>query len=94
MPEAPFGDLGPPPYIGRFGEASFQICACCGFEYGYDDDAGASGRARSFAAYLEEFLARGCKWFSPRERPEGWSLEAQLREAGLPDRGAGQDPEG
>lgn len=84
MPGPPFGDLGPPPYIGRFGLATFECCGCCGFEYGFDDDPGASARASSFGEYLAEFVASGCHWFSQKERPEGWSLSAQLREAGLP----------
>ena len=83
LPPAPFGDLGDPPYIGRFGHASFGCCDCCGFEYGYDDDPGASGRACSFRQYREEFVAAGCRWFYPDRRPDGWSQDEQLRAAGI-----------
>lgn len=83
MPPAPFGDLGKPPYIGRFGYASFGCCDCCGFEYGYDDDPGASGRACSFKQYRAEFVARDMAWFRPDRKPVGWSLDDQLRAAGI-----------
>ena len=29
------------------------------------------------------FIADGCRWFYPDERPAGWSLDEQLRAAGL-----------
>lgn len=83
LPLPPFGDLGDPPYVGRFGYASFECCACCGFEFGYDDDAEASGRASSFRSYLEEFVNRGMHWFRADLRPDNWSLEQQLRRAGI-----------
>lgn len=89
LPEPPFGDLGAPPYVGRFGYASFECCACCGFEFGYDDDAGASGQACSFADYLARFVAQGCRWFCPDQRPAAWSLTEQLRAAGIPGHGPG-----
>jgi hypothetical protein len=72
-----------PPYHDRYGFASFDCCACCGFEFGFDDDPGASATASSFADYLADWIARGCIWFTPSRRPEGWSLEEQLRRAGI-----------
>lgn len=83
LPPPPFGDLGAPPYIGRFGGATFECCDCCGFEFGYDDDPAASGRACSFRQYRSEFVAGGCQWFRPDERPVAWSLPEQLRAAGI-----------
>lgn len=84
LPEPPFGDLGQPPYIGRFGEASFECCECCGFEFGYDCDPAASGRHGTFRDYLVKWVEHGSHWFRPNQRPENWSLEQQLAEAGLP----------
>lgn len=84
LPEPPFGDLGQPPYIGRFGEASFQCCECCGFEFGYDCDPAASGRRGSFRDYLRQWTEAGEQWFRPLRRPENWSLQEQLAAAGLP----------
>jgi hypothetical protein len=48
---------------------SFEICPCCGCEYGHDD----------CEQRLAQWVASGCQWFEPKERPENWSLDAQLR---------------
>lgn len=53
------------------------------FEYGFDDDPGASGAATSFGDYLADWLACGGSWFSPARQPEGWRLDEQLRRAGI-----------
>jgi hypothetical protein len=84
LPEPPFGDLGQPPYIGRFGSASFQCCDCCGFEFGYDCEPAACGREVTFREYLLDWVKRGSHWFRPNQCPESWSLENQLAAAGLP----------
>lgn len=47
---------------------SFEICDCCGCEYGYSDN----------EQFFNAWVAGGCNWFSPRKRPPGWSLDAQL----------------
>jgi hypothetical protein len=83
MPQPLPSDLGNPPYIGRYGMASFQCCDCCGFEFGFDDDASASGRETSFEEHLRRFVQSGMPWFRPDCRPEGWDLEIQLRQAGI-----------
>jgi hypothetical protein len=48
---------------------SFEICLCCGCEYGYDDNVG----------HYERWVAKGCPWFCSKGRPLSWSLEDQLR---------------
>jgi len=75
-------------------------CPCCGyhglqepaygFEFGYDDDPGASGRACSFGQYRAERVSQQMVWFRSDRRPGGWSLAQQLRAAGIPQ-DAGQD---
>jgi len=79
----PWLDHGKPPYHLRYGSASYDCCSCCGFEFGLDDDPGGSAKARSFSEYLADWIARGCVWFSPSRKPEGWSLEEQLHTAGI-----------
>lgn len=37
------------------GSPSYEICNCCGFEFGYDD----SGEGRSFEIYLKKWIERG-----------------------------------
>lgn len=72
-----------PPYSPAFGLASFEICACCGFQFGYDDDPGASGTATSFEHYRARWRDGRCEWFSPATRPAGFDVDAQLARAGL-----------
>jgi hypothetical protein len=52
---------------------SFDICECCGVEFGYGDcfldDV---KRAR------KEWLDKGAFWNDPKYRPKNWSLEEQL----------------
>ena len=47
---------------------SFDICPCCGCEYGYDD----------LESYYEVWASSGFKWFNPKFKPENWSIEHQL----------------
>ncbi len=58
------------------------MCACCGFEFGNDDEPGTSAPT-TFAAYLADWVRDGAPWFDPARKPEEWSLEDQLREAGI-----------
>jgi hypothetical protein len=84
FPPPPYGDLGSPPYDLRFGAASFQSCDCCGYEFGFDCDTSACGRARSFREYREEWIQNGAAWFSSSHpQPPGWNLAEQLAAAGL-----------
>lgn len=88
---APYAELpGPPapsdavpPYEDRLGPASYEVCSCCGFEFGFDDNPGASGRGDSFEAYRAGWLDRGAPWFAPSLRPPGWDVDEQLVDAGL-----------
>ena len=48
---------------------SYEICDCCGCEYGYDDT----------PSYREQWLEKGAPWFDEQQRPKEWSLENQLR---------------
>jgi hypothetical protein len=78
----PWPDLGEPPYCVRFGQPSYDVCVCCGYEFGNDDEPG-TAKAISFAGFLEEWIQSGTHWFDESKRPAGWSLKRQLREAGI-----------
>ena len=71
-----------PPYSRIFGAPSYEVCDCCGFEFGNDDDPG-TGSAISFQEYLQEWIDDGEIWFSDRKRPDLWSLDDQLQMAGI-----------
>lgn len=53
--------------------ASFEICPCCGVEFGYEDSLPESVRG-----YRAIWLAGGSNWFDRKLRPQDWSLDAQL----------------
>jgi len=61
---------------GRDGTApSYNICPCCGSEFGYDD--------ATRAAVLRKrvlWRAAGSVWFAPAEKPSNWSLSAQMEQ--------------
>lgn len=69
-----------PPYEKHFGRPSYDVCSCCGFEYGNDDNPGTAPPV-SFESYLAEWVEDGSRWFDEEQRPESWTLESQLREA-------------
>ena len=48
---------------------SYDICDCCGCEYGYDDN----------ESHYDKWVNNGCKWFDKKEKPEGWALELQIK---------------
>lgn len=65
--EPPWGSDGKTP--------SFNICSCCGVEFGYEDATPAGTRE-----YRRRWVGGGAKWFTPSRRPEDWCLEEQLRQ--------------
>ncbi|MBP0000045.1 MAG: hypothetical protein J7641_13790 [Cyanobacteria bacterium SID2] len=58
---------------------SFEICDCCGAEFGYNDVT-----LQTIYQYRQSWLSQGANWFDRTQKPEGWSLEAQLKQ--IPDR--------
>lgn len=65
----PWGDDGTTP--------SFEICDCCGVEFGYED-----ATRESAVRFRQRWLASGAPWFRPGAKPSSWSLEHQLRTIG------------
>ena len=78
----PWGDHGSPPYETKYGQPSYDVCVCCGFEFGSDDNPGTS-IASTFESYLVDWKHTGCPWFEPDRRPSGWDLDTQLRNADI-----------
>lgn len=60
----------------RFGCASYDICPCCGTEFGYDDSTVAH-------AYLrKKWVSGGMLWWSKHQlKPNDWDPVKQLKEA-------------
>lgn len=72
-----------PPYCEFWGNPSYEVCDCCGFEFGFDDDPGGTAKAETFDEYLAHWISKGCQWFTPKKRPHDWSIEDQLESAGI-----------
>jgi hypothetical protein len=61
------------------GIASFEICRCCAFQFGFDDDS----EGLSYQEYRQRWVANGSKWWSNEiAAPNGWNAAVQL--ASLP----------
>jgi hypothetical protein len=53
---------------------SFEICACCGVEFGYEDI-----NFVSIRNYRARWLEEGAEWFDVKAKPMEWNLEEQLK---------------
>lgn len=72
-PVCGYSELTEPPR-NEFGGPSFEICDCCGVQFGYEDIS-----EESILNYRDKWIKCGCKWFSQENIPLGWSLEEQLK---------------
>lgn len=76
-PVCGWDELEEPPY-NSYGNASFEICPCCGTEFGYSDATTSHDELR------RRWLDSGAVWQAPsRTPPPGWNAVAQLSRAGL-----------
>lgn len=62
----PWGDDGKSP--------TWEICPCCGTEFGYEDSTPASTRAMR-----SRWIAGGKQWFDKSKRSVDWSYDAQCK---------------
>lgn len=67
MDDPPWGSDGRTP--------TFEMCPCCGVEFGYQDHTAGSVRL-----YREGWMKSACKWDLERGRPKNWDLSQQLRQ--------------
>ena len=63
--DAPWGEDGKTP--------TFNICECCGVEFGYED-----ATPEATDKFREAWIKRGCPWFSKAKKPNNWDLPVQL----------------
>lgn len=63
-----FGPFSEPYKTNQEIRESFDICPCCGCEYGYDDN----------EAHYKKWSNSGFSWFNAKFKPEGWDIESQL----------------
>ena len=53
---------------------SYDICDCCGVEFGYEDM-----NLESIKRYRQKWLDSGANWFRKKNKPESWFLDRQLQ---------------
>jgi hypothetical protein len=64
--ELPWGENGKDP--------SWDICDCCGVEFGYEDC-----QLTVIRNYRETWIQSGAKWRNEKFKSDNWSLEKQLK---------------
>ena len=52
---------------------SFEICECCGVEFGYED-----GTVTAAKRYRKKWISSGAEWFNRKFQPRDWDLKQQL----------------
>jgi len=62
----PWGDDGKTP--------TYEICPCCGVEFGNEDCT-----MKSIKEYRGSWIKSGCKWFDPSKRATTWPWANQQR---------------
>jgi len=63
-----------PPWGGDGQSPTYEICPCCGVEYGYEDST-----VSSVKKYRDEWADAGYKWQDVNAKPKFWNLEDQLK---------------
>jgi len=62
-----FDGLGEAPF-GPHNEPSYEVCPCCGFEFGCDGD----NDPAVFATFRQRWIKQGSPWFLPHLKPKNW----------------------
>ncbi|REJ19431.1 MAG: hypothetical protein C6W59_04240 [Paenibacillaceae bacterium] len=80
-PVCGFDGLEDPPYSQHQDPStgSFEICGCCGFQFGVDD----LDRGYSHAEYRNQWINDGARWFGKTAKPQNWNLKKQLSRIGV-----------
>ena len=71
-PVCGYPELTEPPR-NENGNPPFEMCDCCGVEFGYEDCS-----IDSIIQYRTEWIKNGCNWFAV-EKPLDWLFEEQLK---------------
>jgi len=65
-----FVGLKEPPYDNN-NYPSYEICPCCGFEYGFSD----TSQGYTYKSYREEWILNGFVFFYGDLKPSNWGKE-------------------
>ncbi|MBM7839606.1 hypothetical protein JOC54_002886 [Alkalihalobacillus xiaoxiensis] len=88
-PVCGYKGLEDPPY-DKLGNSSFEICSCCGFQFGVDDDDVCSNEAM-YKQYREKWLKNGfvpfSKYYPARLQASDGSVKVSVLKGQLKDIG-------
>lgn len=71
-PVCGYSNLSDKPY-DEYGCPSYEICSCCGTEFGYDDN------STNHLALREKWISNGMNWWSKSIKPpKDWNPLLQL----------------
>ncbi len=73
-PVCGFNGLKEPSY-GKSDEPSYEICPCCGFEFGFDGD---NNNQAVFTEFRQRWIENGTPWFMQKLKPKNWDIHKQL----------------
>jgi hypothetical protein len=65
-----YNGLKEPPY-DKHGAPSYEICPCCGFEFGFEEQG-------NMVHFRKEWIKKGAQWFTPVAKPVPWDFKKQL----------------
>lgn len=61
------------------GGGSFEICPCCGFQYGLHDYNEIGDKEITYINWRAKWIKNGCKWHDKSMKPPvNWSAKEQL----------------
>lgn len=60
-------------YSYNKGAPTYEICPCCGIEFGYGD------YEKSWEQIRKEWIESGYKWRHPKYKPNNWDPKKQLQ---------------
>lgn len=63
-----------PPWGEDAQSPTYDICDCCGVEFGYGDCT-----LVAIKAFRHKWLSKGANWKYPEAKPENWTLEEQMK---------------
>lgn len=69
-----YPELSEPPWGEDGQSSSFNICPCCGVEFGYED-----ATEIALLKYRQQWISSGGKWFDTQLKPNDWDMKKQLR---------------
>ncbi|MFC1709136.1 hypothetical protein ACFL2J_03640 [Candidatus Omnitrophota bacterium] len=68
-----FNGLKESPY-SKANEPSYEICPCCGFEFGFDR----GESVKEYQSFRRKWIEGGANWLVLDRKPEDWDLNRQL----------------